>query len=129
MKLEIGQFVRVKGHIGKIANINEFREPDLEVAIDIPHFNDLVFVNRNDITKASYDIKKLIEVGDYINGSRVVKINCNLEYVDDDADTGVNKVDDGIETEKEFIYFDSEIETVLTKEQFENNCYKKAGDK
>ena len=120
MKLEIGQFVRVKGHIGKIANINEFREPDLEVAIDIPHFNDLVFVNRNDITKASYNIANLIEVGDYVKSkemSTYFGIKDVFHIIDD--------LDDLYEEDAEGnIIKPFKIEAILTKEQFETYCYK-----
>ena len=120
MKLEIGQFVRVKGHIGKIANINEFREPDLEVAIDIPHFNDLVFVNRNDVTKASYNIANLIEVGDYVKSkemSTYFGIKDVFHIIDD--------IDDLYEEDAEGnIIKPFKIEAILTKEQFETYCYK-----
>ena len=78
------------------------------------------------VIKTSYDIIDLIRVGDYVNGSRVVKINCNFEYVDDDADTGVNEVDNGLILENNsFIYFGSEITSIVTKEQFEQASYKK----
>lgn len=78
------------------------------------------------VIKTSYDIIDLIKVGDYVNGSRVVKINCNFEYVDDDADTGVNEVDNGLILENNsFIYFGSEITSIVTKEQFEQASYKK----
>ena len=111
MKLEVNQYVRVKGYIGKIVNINDCREPDMEIAIEIPCFNDLVFVNRNDITKASHNIIDLIEIGDYVNGCRVIKINLEspLKYV--------KCINDNCFEEKE-------IKTILTKKQMENNCYR-----
>ena len=74
--------------------------------------------------KASYNIIDLISVGDYVNGSKVVKTHCKLEYIDDDSDTGVNEVDDGLELENGWIYFEHEIETIVTKEQFEQVAYK-----
>ena len=112
MKLEVGQFVRVKGFIGKIININEFREPDAEIAIEIPRFNDVVFVNRNEITKASHNIIDLIEVGDYVNGVEVTKITNNEIMLADNPLFIDKKVANKL------------IKTILTHENFENNCYK-----
>ena len=117
MKLEVNQYVRVKGYIGKIININDFREPDMEIAIEIPCFNDLVFVNRNDIAKASYNIIDVIEAGDIVNGKYVV--------------SSVGKGYINFAEEVEMMEYEiPEVESVLTKEQFENNCYrvKKIGE-
>ena len=44
--------------------------------------------------------------------------------MDDGSDTGVNEVYDGLELQKGRIYFEYEIETVVTKEQFEQMAYK-----
>lgn len=74
---------------------------------------DLYFV------RSSFNLKKLIEVGDYVNGNKVVKINCRFEYIDDDSDYGVSEVEDGIETTEELIYFESDIKSVFTKEEME----------
>lgn len=45
--------------------------------------------------------------------------------MDDDSETGVNEVTDGLEVETGWIYFDYEINSVLTKEQFKNIEYRK----
>ncbi len=113
MKIDVGNYARVKGYIGKICNINEFREPSMEIWIDIPQANDVVFCSREDITKASDDITDLIEVGDYVNGHRV-------DYI----------------SQGELIYFEHTyygedsfhielpIKSIVTKEQFEAKSYK-----
>ena len=117
MKLAVGQFVRVKGFIGKIININEFREPDAEIAIEIQRFNDVVFVNRNEITKASHNIIDLIEVGDVVNGEKV-------GYIDDLTGAMRQFNYDYENAMKNCGHWQEEIKTILTHEQFENNCYK-----
>ena len=127
MKLKSGMYVRtplgISKYLGNYDNVNNLHEFDkLDGELWTGDIADVVFDCEIEdvVLKASPCIIDLIEVGDYVNGSRVEKINCNFEYIDDDADTGVNEVDDGIETVDEHIYFDSEIETILTKEQFDS---------
>lgn len=83
------------------------------------------YYDEDKVVKASYNIIDLIEVGDYVNGEKVIHTNCKLEYMDDDSETGVNEVTDGLEVETGWIYFDYEINSVLTKEQFKNIEYRK----
>ena len=68
----------------------------------------------------------LIEVGDYVNGRRVKAINCKLEYLDEDMpETVYNGLEldfDG--TDNSWIYFDYEIDDIVTKEQFDSRRYK-----
>ncbi len=75
----------------------------------------------DDVLKASHNIIDLIEVGDYVNGKLVtdIQIHCC----------------DGIDEEdgskclffKNEVYgiYNQDIKTILTKEQFENNCFRK----
>ena len=125
MKLEVGQFVRLKsGYICKIININDFREPNMKYGVEANYLKDVMFIGDDDVVKASYNIIDLIEEGDYVNGEKVLETNCKWEYMDDDSDTGVNEVYDGLELQKGRIYFEYEIETVVTKEQMEQIAYK-----
>lgn len=119
MKLELkaNMYGRtIDGYIVKILNVkDDWIETDTRF---------IIRTFPQDFVKASYDIIDILEKGDYVNGSRVVKINCNFEYVDDDADTGVNEVDNGLILENNsFIYFGSEITSIVTKEQFEQMSY------
>ena len=115
MKLEVGLYFRTKdGIIGKIDSISE---DGTEIYFDTkPIFgNGEEFGSKwcysTDIIKASHNIIDLIEVGDYVNGCRVIKVNLEppLKYV--------KCINDNCFEEKE-------IKSILTKEQFENNCYK-----
>ncbi len=115
MKLEVGLYFRTKdGIIGKIDSISE---DGTEIYFDTkPIFgNGEEFGSKwcysTDIIKASHNIIDLIEVGDYVNGKEVTLITKN-NYIE--LDYGCNMI--GCHNE--------DIKTILTKEQFENNCYK-----
>lgn len=137
MKLEVGMYVRTDdGYIAKYdkskhncsgkyygfaSTIRDLRWEE---------YDDDCFLWESElksIVKASYNIIDILEVGDYVNGSKVMKTHCKLEYIDDDSDTGVNEVDDGLELENGWIYFEYEVETIVTHEQMEQMSYKVGG--
>ena len=68
---------------------------------------------KKDIIKASHNIIDLIEVGDYVNGELVQDITGEYIRIDN---VSHNKY-----------WLSNNIKTILTKEQFENNCYKIGG--
>lgn len=116
-EIKVGVYARSRsGYIGKIRVI-------------IDH---MIFLNGNNYyhhvndIEASYDLLDLIKPGDYVNGHKVLKTNCKLEYIDDDSDTGVDEVYNGLEIEgyPTWIYFESEIKSVVTKEEFEEISFK-----
>lgn len=133
-KLEPNMYVRTKdGTIGKIIAI-DLAKPRQEKYPNHPSkrwWRNKILIScykgwrtTQNIIKASYNIIDLIKVGDYVNGEKVLETNCKWEYMDDDSDTGVNEVYDGLELQKGRIYFEYEIETVVTKEQMEQMAYK-----
>ena len=112
MKLEVGQFARLKrGYIVKVLNVKDnWIETDTK------------FITRTfpkDFVKASYNIIDLIEVGDYVNGSKVYYCYC----ADEDS-TGLF-----IDTEKGRQWLDkpSQVKSIVTKEQFESMKYSLEG--
>ncbi len=136
MKLEVGMYVRTKdGHIDKIIKINnkslngrtiQVEKGKIDCCMGYEDFTDLF--NLSHYEKASYSIIDLIEVGDYVNGEKVLHTNCKLEYLDDDSETGVNEVYNGLELTNHWIYFEHEIKSIVTKEQFEQMSYKIGDD-
>ena len=126
MKLEVGMYVRTDEGIAKV--IKKRKNPYGEETIfilDKPymyHFTDflrtaedLIDINfeedTSQIKKASHNIIDLIEVGDYVNGRKVIK-NC---------------LEDGgniILFENGFCASNEDIKSIVTKEQFENMSYK-----
>ena len=77
MKLEVGQFVRLKsGYICKIININDFREPNMKYGVEANYLKDVMFIGDDDVVKVSYNIIDILEIGDYVNGDEI-------GYIDD----------------------------------------------
>ena len=114
MKLEVGMYVRIKNEIGwccigKIENINDFREPSMKYCIDIQS-DDFVFIPEDMIAKASHNIIDLIEVGDYVNGEQVLEVL---------IDRNMSRLKTELST-----FFNDEIKSIVTKEQFESMSYK-----
>ena len=121
MKLEVGMYVRLHGKIGKIEHICMCEQCKLrgfyEPVVDFGHEgSDYVSVYWKDALKASHNIIDLIEVGDYVNDSKVYYCYC----ADEDS-TGLF-----IDTEKGRQWLDkpSQVKSIVTKEQFESMSYK-----
>ena len=114
LKIEEGMYVRTeKGEIKKVFQYNK-QEDNLMWCTLNCHAT-----IKSSIVKASYNIIDLIEAGDYVNGQ--------LVYYDEESEClGQNFVD----ADSNY-YFESitkggdyKIKTILTKEQYENNCYR-----
>ena len=111
MKLEVGQFARLKsGYICKIININDFREPNMKYGVEANYLKDVMFIGDDDVVKASYNIIDILEVGDYVNGIKV------LSLID-------NQIPKLLITDYGCISND-EIKSIVTKEQMEQMAYK-----
>ena len=117
MKLEVGQFARLKrGYIVKVLNVKDnWIETDTK------------FITRTfpkDFVKASYNIIDLIEVGDYVNGSKVIDISIigkdkeKWVWVEQMEDTDNKYGDDYVG------YNNEQIKSIVTKEQMEQMAYK-----
>lgn len=101
--IEVGEYVRTKsGKIDKVINNNYYMPQCIECEKGI--------VDKENIVKHSKIISEVVEVGDYVNGKLIHKIDkgenyCYLYY-------GNCKT-----------FVDYQIKTVLTKEMYELNCY------
>ncbi|HIU12309.1 MAG TPA: hypothetical protein IAB65_06380 [Candidatus Onthocola stercorigallinarum] len=115
MKLEEGMYVRyVRGAINgyvlpKIAKIIDCSDNEL-IKID----KNSQVILRNDVVKASHTLTDLIEVGDYVNGSKVLDIS-------EDENNRIWIYTDS--KNNECCFSESEIEDVVTKEQFNSQKY------
>ena len=104
-EIKVGEYVRTfNGLIGKVVQLTDSGNYTIRI------YNGAEYVVRAVITKHSKNIIDLIEVGDYVNGKRIHKINkgsnyCYLYY-------GNCKT-----------FIDYQIKTILTKEQYMQNCY------
>ena len=104
-EIEMGEYIRTRsGYINKVTNNDFFMRRYLECSKDR-------LVDRDNVVKHSKLLSEVVEVGDYVNGKRIHKIDkgqnyCYLYY-------GNRKT-----------FVDYQIKTILTKEQYERNCYK-----
>ena len=122
-KIEVGEYVRTKD--GRIAQIKS-----IDYEAEIYRFDRIIYINdfsmkedvlynnemfKKLIVKHSKQLIDLVEVGDFVNGKLIHKIDkgsnyCYLYY-------GNCKT-----------YVDYQVKTILTKEQFKANCYKVGGE-
>lgn len=101
--IEVGEYVRTNyGRICKVINNDYFMPRYLECENEM-------LIDRTNIVKYSKNIIDLIEVGDYINGQKVYKITSACIYCVGKAVQNKLTIN---------------IETILTKEQYERNCYR-----
>lgn len=115
MKLEIGMYVRTKYGIAKyiedlVTRETIYRLIDKEIVYDnVENWEDCLL--DNEISKASHNIIDLIEVGDYVNGEKVILKNDG--YIE-------------IGTTNDYIGFNNEelVKSIVTKEMFANAEYK-----
>lgn len=117
MKIEIGNYVRYKR-----GNVAYGIEPPERIAKVINRINNSDILQsdvkqdilESDVIKASDKLIDLIECGDYVNGYKVTG--------KDDFSIGINLLNE-YEQNWEWLCED-EIQTIVTKEQFEKMAYK-----
>ena len=115
MDIKVGEYVRSKiGSIGKVTKIedNKFLYEDK-----------ILITWVGNVTKHSFNLIDLIEVGDYVNGYKVISVDKNapencIECIELDRNNAY---------EYQFIS-SKDIQSILTHEQFEANCYKTKGE-
>lgn len=120
MKIEKGQYVRTKNYgIKKVLDVyNEDKiELDKTNAFGILGVCENV---ENIIGNPSNNILELVQIGDYINGSRVIKIQ-EVENYPDLLNVKIEKADFRYDIHETI--FEKDVESILTKEQFENQVY------
>ena len=123
MEISKGMYIRFKDnkgiqYIGKLININEYREPCFKYAIEVNWYDDYIFIGDDDILKVSFNIIDLIEVGDYVNGYLVIGKPYKFydtQFISLDTSESWN----WSKGEMPIKY----IETIITKEQFNSMKY------
>lgn len=106
--IEVNEYVRTKnGLIGKVDSLYGMIENTI-------HLENQKWIDTKSIVKHSKNIVDIIEPGDYVNKHLVVEVEiniCNQKLVITEED-GDN------------YYLKGRIESILTHEQYEKNCYK-----
>ena len=120
MKLEEGMYVRTKNN-GICKLYREFHEDSVDVGIGVfPEIDgffideeEIDYIEKKDVLKASYNIIDLIEVGDYVNGLPVTRI-----CIDDETNEKYLNMFGSISE-----YESEDIKSIVTKEQFDSMKY------
>ena len=113
MQIEPNMYVRTKD--GVITKIEQIIDDEIHFNIE-PIFSDGEQLGYNwfyikDVVKASYNIIDLIEVGDYVNGYKLLYQDSHYSYFDTDTCDWI------------YINKDEQIKSIVTKEQFESMQY------
>ena len=124
-EIEVGDYVRINNDfrlialgIGKVIRINQYTIY-VKMNLDLP-----ISLKTENITKHSKNIIDLIEIGDIVNNHYVkaVCLDGAVKYI---------KLDNAYSPENHFTgvrTYEDDIETILTHEQYERNCYKVKGE-
>lgn len=106
--IEVGEYVRTKS--GKIGIFKKYAEEGVQQWFTMLQNGTLYTTATRAIVNRSKNIIDLIEVGDYVNGKLIHKIDKGQNYC--------------------YLYYgncktfvDYQIKTILTKEMYELNCY------
>lgn len=122
MKLELKEnmYVRTKnGKIGKLMGYMAFNENKIAILTNTTEKGIKItpVIDKDAIIKASYNIIDILEVGDYVNGQKIINIIpidiCGNEILDNQH----------IFT-KDGEIFENEIKSIVTHEQMEQTAYK-----
>lgn len=122
--IEVGEYVRLARNqgINKIIDIYDKKyELETDIANEWGEFTCILeeYQLKDEIINYSKHLIDLIEVGDFVNGMKILHIEDNKLYIEWN-----NEFD-------EFTGFlkNKDIKTILTKEQYLANCYKVGGEK
>lgn len=103
-EIKVGEYVRTfNGLIGKVVQLTDSGNYTIRI------YNGAEYVVRAVIVKHSKEIIDLIEIGDIVNGERILDITGDYVHTNE---TNHNK-----------FYLGKHIITILTKELYQANCY------
>lgn len=117
--IEVGEYIRTKGgYIGKVEHITKgykFKTTTGHIATGQERYllDNRKSISKPYVTKHSKNILDLIEKGDIVNNERVKRIH-----------KGIGQQYIVLEGRNIFSEDYKDIETILTHEQYEQNCYK-----
>ena len=118
--MKVGDYVRTNYGISKILKLEDINTPDNIYITKIIKIGSGRFITDSEIIKSSPNIIDLIEVGDYVNGKKVLDVA--IDYIFDYSEE-IRIVYFDID-KKDYIYSKVDIKSIVTKEQFESMEYK-----
>lgn len=126
MDIEVNEYVRTPIGIFIISHINiDFDDNDKNKCL-LCQNEKVLFLSIETIKslKHSKQLIDLVEVGDYVNGYRVINV------INEGICPSGKCIDiDSSKDSSECTLWEEDIKTILTKEQYMANCYKVGGEK
>lgn len=123
--IEVNEYVRTnKGNIGNVVEIRLGFNKDTQLYQNVYMLDNGLWTILEYIVKHSKQLIDLIEVGDIVNSCIVVGFG--YECVNGNKEKSI--LVEGKYTKVNFVLLNWDIKTILTKEQFETNCYKVGGE-
>lgn len=118
--MEVGEYVRIdKDHRIIALGIAKVVKTINETIYVKNNFELPITIDKNSISKHSKNIVDLIEVGDIVNGYKVINV------INEEPCPSGKCIDiDSSKDSSECTLWEEDIRTILTKEQYEANCYK-----
>ena len=136
MEISKGMYIRFNGFISKIGHINTSQKGNTYVQFKQP--NGLLAHTRiENIDKASFNIIDLIEVGDYVNGYKIdyTNLKCETPFLRSNQPYRVDNtlyselIKKGKDYNQPLHFYNDDIKSILTKEQFNSMKYVVERDK
>ena len=126
-EIEVNEYVRLARNqgINKIIDIYDKKyELETDIANEWGEFTCILeeYQLKDEIINHSKHLIDLIEVGDFVNGYRVISVDYDVT----NDTTECIELDLNSNYQYNFISI-RQIKTILTKEQFDANCYKVGG--
>ena len=119
MKLEVGMYVRTNRNIGKVTKIYERVDGNMVFDMGIYQYY------FTEIKKASYKIVNLLKAGDYVLVEEETGFRKILYIADwEEDETSLRRTFYFAENNNGAPYYEEDIKSIVTKEQFESLVYK-----
>lgn len=126
-KIEVGEYVRTKNkgikRIDRIDNNKTVNKYLYFTGIEDFEGKEYGIIKTTDIVKHSKQLIDLIEIGDFVNGYKVINV-INKEPCPSGKCVDIDSSKDS----SECTLWEEDIQTILTKEQYMANCYKVGGE-
>lgn len=128
MDIEVNEYVRTKNKgirkIDRIDNNKTINKYLYFTGKEDFEGKEYGIIKTTDIVKHSKQLIDLIEVGDYVNGYKVINAINNKELCPSGKCVDIDSSKDS----SECTLWEEDIKTILTKEQYMANCYKVGGE-
>lgn len=127
-KIEVNEYVRLARNqgINKIIDIYDKKyELETDIANEWGEFTCILeeYQLKDEIINHSKHLIDLIEVGDYVNGYKVINV------INEEPCPSGKYIDiDSSKDSSECTLWEDDIKTILTKESYMANCYKVGGE-